>query len=112
MDLKASGGPQLLSLTNHQAPHDSTITLSMTQNLLHDGGTQRIDVGGGRQGDVSSGWNEVSLVRVTAEGGVPFPSSPATVDLPQCNYLTKYHNGGTEQGRIDPNCRRRRRASI
>jgi hypothetical protein len=54
----------------------------------------------------------VSRVQLTAEGGVPFPSSPATVDLPKCNCLTEYHNGGVEQGTIGPNRRRRRRATI
>ena len=55
---------------------------------------------------------KLSRVQVTAEGGIPFPSSPATVDLLQCDYLTEYHNGGTEQGRIGPNRRWRRRGTI
>ena len=105
--LKASGGPQQLRLTYHQALHDSTITLGMTMNVLPGEGTLRIGVGGGKEGDVGSGWHEVSRVHATAEGGVPFTSSPATVDLPQRSYLTEHHNGGTEQGTIGPNCRRR-----
>jgi hypothetical protein len=110
--LKASGVPQQLRLTYHQALHDSTITLSMTKHVFPGKGTQRIGVGGGKEGDVGSGWHEVSRVQLTAEGGVPFPSSHATVDLPQCNYLTENHNEDTEQGRIGPNRRRRRRATI
>ena len=51
-------------------------------------------------------------VQVMDEGGVPFPSSPATVDRPQCIHLTEYQNGGTEQGTIGPNCRWRRRITI
>ena len=53
---------------------------------------ERVGVGGGKEGDVGSGWHEVSRVHATAEGGVPFPSSHATVDLPQCDSLTEYHN--------------------
>ena len=55
---------------------------------------------------------KLSGVQVTAEGGVPFPSSPATIDRPQCIHLTEYQNGGTEQGTIGPNCRWRRRITI
>ena len=110
--LKASGGPPQLSLIYHQALHDATITLSMTKHVFPGKGTQRIGVEGGKEGDVGSGWHEVSRVQATAEGGVPFPSSPATVDLPQCDYLTENHNGGTEQGTIGPKRRRRKSATI
>ena len=110
--LKASGGPQQLRLTYHQALHDSTITLGMTMNVLPGEGTLRIGVGGGKEGDVGSGWHEVSRLQATAEGGVPFASSPATADLPQYNHLTENHNGGAEQVTLGPNRRRRRRATI
>jgi hypothetical protein len=53
-----------------------------------------------------------SRVQVMAEGGVPFPSSPASVGRPQCSHLTEYHSGGTEQGTIGPNRRWRRRGTI
>jgi hypothetical protein len=110
--LEGRQAPLLLTPSFHAPLLDTTISLSMTKIALPGEGTQGIGVGGGEQGDVRSGWHEVSRVYVTAEGGVPFPSSPATVDLPQCDYLTEYHNGGTEQGRIGPNRRRRGRATI
>ena len=59
LDLKASGGPQQLSLTYHQALHDTTITLSMTKHVFPGNGTQGIDVRGGMVGDDGSGWHEV-----------------------------------------------------
>ena len=90
-------GPLLLTPSFHVTFHDTTITFTMTKNVLPGKGTQGIDVRGGKEGDVGSGWHEVSRAQATAEGGVPFPSSPATVDLPKCNCLTECHNWGTEQ---------------
>ena len=55
---------------------------------------------------------KLSRVQVMAKGGVPVPSSPATVDLQQCDYLTEYHYGGTEHGTIGLNRRRRIRDTI
>ena len=62
---------------------------SVTMKVLVGERMERVGVGGGKEGDVGSGWHEVSRVTATAEGGVPFPSSPATVELPQCSHLTE-----------------------